>query len=106
MNPTVSRALLLSAVLSFTALHCASSKPLTYTLPAETPILKPGRGPGFDAAQNNCLSCHSGDYLTTQPSKRGKAFWDAEVTKMIRVYHAPISEGDAKAIGEYLAETY
>jgi hypothetical protein len=36
----------------------------------------------------------------------GKAFWEAEVTKMIKAYHAPISEADAKAIADYLAKTY
>ena len=98
--------LILSAALSLVALHPASGRPLTYTLPDDTSTLKPGRGPGFEATQNNCLSCHSTDYIKTQPPKRGKAFWDAEVTKMIKVYHAPISEADAKLIGEYLGEAY
>jgi hypothetical protein len=84
----------------------ASSKPLSYALPEETAGVTPGKGPAFEATQNNCLSCHSTDYIKTQPPMRGKAFWDAEVTKMIKVYHAPISEADAKLIGEYLAETY
>jgi sulfite dehydrogenase (cytochrome) subunit B len=101
MLPTTPRALILSAALSFAAMHYASS-----TLPDETSTLKPGRGPAFEATQNNCLSCHSSDYIKTQPPKRGKAFWDAEVTKMIKVYHAPISDADAKLIGEYLAEAY
>jgi mono/diheme cytochrome c family protein len=104
--PTTPRALILSAALSFAPMHYAGSRPLTYTLPDETSTLKPGRGPAFEATQNNCLSCHSSDYIKTQPPKRGKAFWDAEVTKMIKVYHAPISDADAKLIGEYLAEAY
>jgi hypothetical protein len=99
------RCLILTAVCLATVGH-ASSKPLSYVLPEETAGLEPGKGPGFEATQNNCLSCHSTDYIKTQPSKRGRAFWDAEVTKMIKVYHAPISEADAKLIGEYLAETY
>ena len=32
--------------------------------------------------------------------------WDAVVTKMLKVYGAPISEADAKAIIEYLATAY
>jgi hypothetical protein len=43
--------------------------------------------------------------LNTQPTGAGfgKDFWQAEVTKMIKVYGAPISEGDAKLIVDYLA---
>ena len=58
------------------------------------------------AAQNNCVTCHSVDYINTQPPNRGKAFWEAEVTKMIKVYHAPINDADAMAIADYLAKTY
>lgn len=84
----------------------AAAKPLSYRLPDETAVLRPGAGPGFDAAQNNCLSCHSPDYMAMQPPKSGARFWEAEVTKMIKVYRAPIAEGDAKLIAEYLAQAY
>ncbi|MEA2758529.1 MAG: sulfite dehydrogenase (cytochrome) subunit [Methylobacteriaceae bacterium] len=82
----------------------AGAEPLTYDLPEETAVLKPG--PGLDAAQSNCVACHSADYIAMQPPKRGKAFWDGEVTKMIKTYGAPIAEADAKTIAEYLAQTY
>lgn len=82
----------------------ALAKPKVYQLPDETAVLRPG--PGMDAAQNNCMSCHSVDYINFQPSKKGQAFWEAEVQKMIKVYHASINEADAKAIAEYLAQTY
>jgi sulfite dehydrogenase (cytochrome) subunit B len=82
----------------------ALAEPVTYDLPEETAVLKPG--PGLEAAQSNCTACHSADYLAMQPPKRGKAFWDAEVTKMIKTYGAPIAEADAKAIADYLAQTY
>jgi hypothetical protein len=36
----------------------------------------------------------------------GKEFWQAEVTKMIKVYGAPIDERDASKIVDYLAATY
>jgi len=84
----------------------ASAKPLTYSLPDDTTELKPGREPGYEAAQNNCLACHSADYPNTQPPHRGAAFWSGEVGKMVKLYHAPIGEADAKAIAEYLAKTY
>ena len=84
----------------------AAAQPLTYSLPDETTELKPGPGPGFEAAQNNCLTCHSADYPNTQPPHRGALFWNSEVTKMVKLYHAPIAEADGKAIADYLARTY
>lgn len=82
----------------------ASAKPLSYVLPEDTTAFRPG--PGSDAAQNNCTACHSVDYVATQPPKKGKDFWAAEVTKMIKVYGASIPEQDAAAIADYLAATY
>jgi mono/diheme cytochrome c family protein len=100
--PLFSYAALAAALLTIAGVSYA--KPLTYALPEETSTLRPG--PGMETAQNNCLTCHSVDYVNTQPPNRGKAFWEAEVTKMIKVYHAPISDADAKAIADYLAKTY
>ncbi|MDB5651117.1 MAG: sulfite:cytochrome oxidoreductase subunit [Hyphomicrobiales bacterium] len=91
-------------LLSLMSAACASAKPLTYRLPEDKATFKPG--PGVDAAQNNCAACHSIDYVNSQPPKRGKAFWDAEVQKMIKVYHAPITDADAATISAYLASTY
>ncbi len=82
----------------------AAAAPKTYTLPEETASFKPG--PGVEAAQNNCKACHSADYVNVQPPNKGKAFWEGEVQKMIKVYHAPISEADVPTIAEYLAKTY
>jgi mono/diheme cytochrome c family protein len=77
---------------------------LSYDLPDETVIFRPG--PGADVAQNNCMACHSVDYIQMQPPNKGKAFWEAEVTKMINAYRAPIAEADAKAIVDYLSHAY
>lgn len=82
----------------------ASSAPLSYTLPEETAEFRAGEG--REVAQNNCLACHSADYVNTQPPRRDAAFWEAEVMKMIKAYHAPISDEDAKAIIKYLTRTY
>ena len=81
----------------------AIAAPLVYRLPDETAGLKPG--PGVETAVV-CEACHSADYITTQPPKEGKAFWQAEVQKMIKVYKAPIAESDAAIIVDYLAATY
>ena len=80
------------------------AKPLSYKLPDETAVFRPG--PGVEAAQSNCAACHSADYIVYQPPKKGQAFWDAEVQKMIKSYGAPIDEGDAKAITDYLTKNY
>jgi mono/diheme cytochrome c family protein len=82
----------------------ASAAPKTYALPDDAVALRPG--PGLEVAENNCRACHSADYINFQPPKKGQAFWEAEVQKMIKVYHAPISEADAKTISDYLAKTY
>ncbi len=83
--------------------QASDAKPLTYVLPEETATLRPG--PGMETA-GVCMSCHSVDYINTQPPRRGKEFWEGEVKKMIKSYHAPVSEEDAKAIADYLAKTY
>jgi cytochrome c553 len=83
-----------------------NAKPISYVLPAETTALKPG--PNVEAVKNNCTACHSVDYIQTQPRgpKFKKDFWQAEVTKMIKVYGAPIDDADVGKIVEYLAQTY
>jgi sulfite dehydrogenase (cytochrome) subunit B len=88
----------------FVLTNTCFAKPLTYTLPEETATFR--SGPGMETAQQNCVTCHSVDYVNTQPPNRGRAFWEAEVTKMIKVYHAPISDADARAIADYLATAY
>ena len=84
----------------------ATAAPVNYTLPEDTAAFKPG--PNLEVVQNNCTACHSADYIKTQPQgeKFKKDFWAAEVTKMIKVYGAPIDEADVGKIVEYLAATY
>jgi mono/diheme cytochrome c family protein len=102
MRTFISRILL--ATVFIAAWHFAEAEPVTYSLPDETATFR--TEPGSEVAQNNCLACHSADYIQMQPSGKGKAFWESEVTKMINSYHAPIDEADAKAIVDYLARTY
>ena len=97
---------LLAAAMISGAMLSASAKPISYPLPDETAAFKPG--PGVEAAQNNCTGCHSADYIQTQPrgAKFKKDFWQAEVTKMIKVYGAPIDDADVGKIVDYLAANY
>jgi sulfite dehydrogenase (cytochrome) subunit B len=80
--------------------------PVSYQLPEETAAFRPG--PNLEAAQNNCTGCHSADYISTQPRnvKSKKGFWQAEVTKMIKLYGAPIDQADVSKIVDYLSATY
>ena len=95
-----------AAACSLAVVTVVSAKPVTYTLPEETAAFRPG--PNLEVVQGNCGSCHSSDYVLTQPkgAKFGKEFWQAEVTKMITVFGAPIAPDDVPKIVDYLTATY
>jgi mono/diheme cytochrome c family protein len=82
------------------------AKPISYQLPEETAAVGPG--PNQDAVLGNCTACHSSDYIKTQPQGAAfkKDFWQAEVTKMIKVHGAPIDDADVGKIVDYLAATH
>lgn len=84
----------------------AVAAPRTYALPEETAALAPG--PNLELVQQNCLACHSTDYIGTQPSPlpNARGFWQAEVVKMKNVYAAPLADADIPKIVDYLAATY
>ncbi|WP_439370757.1 c-type cytochrome [Bradyrhizobium sp. PMVTL-01] len=100
------RTVLISATLVLAAaMGSALAAPVNYKTPDEVAAFKPG--PNLEVVQGNCTACHSTDYINTQPPmKDKKAFWQAEVTKMIKVYGAPIDDADVSKIVEYLAATY
>jgi cytochrome c551/c552 len=72
-------------------------------LPPETASFKPG--PGSEIANGQCLTCHSVEYVVTQPPMPLSA-WTAEVKKMRKVYGATIPENQIAPLAEYLARTY
>jgi hypothetical protein len=63
-------------------------------------------GPGRAQVEANCASCHSLDYIPLNSPFLDRNGWDAEVTKMIKAYGAPVSADDAKVIVDYLAANY
>jgi hypothetical protein len=67
--------------------------------PSFTPEL--AEGEGKQETQSFCATCHSTRYITMQPPLPG-ATWEAEVSKMMKVYGAPIPETTAKKITAYL----
>ena len=93
------------------AAHAADTAPTTVTaagvtLTSQSAVypggadLFPG-GAAAQAANANCLTCHSSDMVLNQPDL-SKAAWQGEVTKMINFYKAPISATDIPAIVDYL----
>jgi mono/diheme cytochrome c family protein len=66
--------------------------------------LKPG--PGLDKVEGNCAACHTLAYIPMNSVYLNQAGWNAEVTKMIKAYGAPIDDADAQAIIEYLSKNY
>ena len=83
----------------------AAAEEKRITLPADNDYARLKPGLHSDLAQTQCQFCHSTDYIVMQP-RGGTKQWDAVVTKMIKVFGAPTSEADAKAIVEYLTNTY
>ena len=106
MSNTFTRIGVMAAACIVSMSASALGKPLSIVLPDDQEPL--AQGPGLETAIANCGACHSAEYMKSQPHGPGfgKAFWQAEVTKMISVYKAPISEEDAKVIVDYLAAAY
>ena len=86
---------MLSAVCGMAAAAAAGEKPVQ---------LK--KAPGADKVEANCAACHSLDYIPMNSPFLNATGWDAEITKMINAFGAPISPDDAKIIGDYLKANY
>ena len=95
----------MKALLPIALLFATGAAAAGYRLPDERPItLLPG--PGVELTAATCSACHSLDYVTSQPRGKGAQFWNDSVTKMVKVYGAPIEPADAARIAAYLAATY
>ena len=64
------------------------------------------KAPGLDKVEGNCSGCHSLDYIVMNSPYPNATLWDAEVSKMIKAFGAPISDADAKVIADYLKQNY
>lgn len=102
------RQVLLSAVIAIAGLALlpaqAANKPVFKSVNVDLPAgdrMFPER-PGSEAANNNCLACHSAGMVLTQPAL-SKAQWRSEVEKMRNAYKAPIDPKDVDSIVDYLA---
>jgi sulfite dehydrogenase (cytochrome) subunit B len=59
-----------------------------------------------DKVETNCSACHSLDYIPMNSPFLNGTGWDAEVSKMITAFGAPIDPKDAEVIADYLKENY
>lgn len=93
-------------VLLFAVPAIAVAAPVHYQPPPETAKLAPGAD--RDMVQGICATCHSVDYIVTQPRSFPdmRAFWTAEVAKMRAPYGAPIDDAQVAKIVDYLAAAY
>ncbi len=79
---------------------------LEIKLPQETASYKASSLPGYNLALQNCMTCHSAQYVATQPSSSSRAYWEATVKKMKKPFGAPLKDEDMPAIVDYLVKTY
>jgi sulfite dehydrogenase (cytochrome) subunit B len=79
---------------------------MAFPAAADEPTIQLKAGPGLDKVEGNCGACHSLVYIQMNSPFLNAAGWNAEVTKMIKGYGAPISDADAAAIADYLAKNY
>ncbi|PRC94816.1 cytochrome c [Solimicrobium silvestre] len=94
---------LLFAIIGLTA---GSSFALDIELPAETAAYRPSDMPGYQLVQNNCMTCHSAQYVLSQPPSSPRSYWVATVKKMKKPFAAPIPDEEMPAIVDYLVKNY
>ena len=75
-------------------------------LPPERATYKKSELPGYQRVLGDCLTCHSAEYVLTQPPTSSRAYWDATVKKMKKPFGAPFPDDDIPAIVDYLTKTY
>jgi len=63
-------------------------------------------GPGKDAVEGGCSTCHSLSYIPMNSKFMSPDTWKAEVTKMRVVFGAPIDDDAANAIIAYLVKNF
>ena len=81
----------------------AEEKVVSIQLPAETAAYK--QAPGVELVQGHCVTCHSADYVSSQPPMPRK-FWEGSVKKMKEKFGAPIPDNIAVLLADYLTATY
>jgi mono/diheme cytochrome c family protein len=85
---------------------CAVAMAMSASAIAGEEAVKLKDGPGLDKVRQNCIACHSLDYIPLNSPFLDEKGWEAVVAKMANAFKAPIKEEDRKPIAEYLARYY
>ena len=91
------------ALLVSTAAFSLSAEVVKIQLPQETAVYK--SAPGADLANAQCLTCHSAEYVSSQPPL-SRTFWKSSVDKMIGKYGASIPAEQVEPIVDYIVKNY
>lgn len=79
---------------------------LDIQLPPDTAAYRPSQLPGYQLVQRNCMTCHSAQYVQSQPPSSPRGYWEATVKKMKKPFGAQFPDDDIPAIVDYLVRTY
>jgi sulfite dehydrogenase len=104
MKLRVLRAPLLAIVAVLTGVTAVAQQP-AQPMPRETATYRQSDLPGYALVQRNCLTCHSAQYVSTQP-RLPRAYWEATVRKMKSPFGALFPDEDIPAMVDYLSKTY
>lgn len=95
--------LVLTTLLGGLSADGAGGAPVKIELPPETAAFK--FGPGSEIANGHCLTCHSVEYVSTQPAMP-RTFWAGSVKKMQDKYGAQIPPEQVERLVDYLTGHY
>ena len=84
----------------------AAALVFTFAVPALADDIKLKPSEGAEVVEQNCATCHSLDYLEMNSVFLDQKGWQAEVTKMVKVFGAPVTEQDQAKIIAYLVAIY
>ncbi len=99
------RASYIAIAAGFAGAVVLAQQPKPQEMPPETATYRPSDLPGYALVQRNCLTCHSAQYVSTQP-RLPRSYWDATVRKMKKPFGALFPDEDIPAMVEYLSKTY
>jgi hypothetical protein len=83
----------------------ASARAIEITLPTETAHLADSPLPGAALATAMCYTCHSAEYVLSQPTL-ARTYWKSTVVKMQKVFGAPLPDSAIEPLTDYLVKTY
>ena len=84
----------------------AAALVFTFAVPALADDIKLKPGEGAEVVKQNCAACHSLDYIEMNSVFLNQKGWQAEVTKMVKTFGAPVTEQDQAKIIAYLVAIY